>query len=368
MRVLLVANHFNIGGIASYVSTLAKRLSERNHYVCVASSGGSLESRLQAYGIPHVQVRVKTKSEVSLTAFAAVPILRRLMREQKIDIVHSHTRVTDVVASIARLGLPVEHVETFHGFYKRRLGRRLFPCIGSAVIAISPPVQEHLIVDHHVPAEKIVLIPNGIDEQRFIPVAAQDRLRIRRSLGLPDGKIIGMVSRFSRIKGHHVAIEALPQILRSVPDAHLVFVGDGVKRGEVEDLVAAKGLTDRIHCLGQGVWTHEFYAAVDCYIMPSLQEGLGLALMEAQSAGAPVVGSRTGGILSLIKDGVTGLLVTPGDPLDLARAVVRVLQDPVFAAELGREARRFIEREGTATRMTEQILAVYERVLAERRS
>jgi len=144
------------------------------------------------------------------------------------------------------------------------------------------------------------------------------------------------------------------------------LVGAGRFEKELRKMVERLGLVSSVHFFDLIAQAGKVFPAFDCYLMPSLQEGLGLALMEAQACGLPVVASRLGGIMSLIDDGRTGLFVEPNDPKQLAEAVIRILTDPEFARALGIQAREFIEREGSADEMTQKIFDVYQHLTGRR--
>jgi glycosyltransferase involved in cell wall biosynthesis len=169
MRILLFTTHLRPGGIPTYVLTLAKGLKTRGHEVVVASGGGALVEELNLLNIPHWEMPIQTKSEVSPKTLRTFSSLLRKNPRRRFDLIHAHTRVTQCIAhGIYRLaGLP--YVTTWHGLYRRRLGRRLFPCTGAVTIAISDIVAQDLQKKFHVPAERIRTVINAIDTNYFSP-------------------------------------------------------------------------------------------------------------------------------------------------------------------------------------------------------
>jgi len=129
------------------------------------------------------------------------------------------------------IGVP--HISTCHGFFKKRFFRKVFPCWGQRVIAISEPVKNHLINDFKVKEDKIVVIHNGIDVNRFSEPRSEKREPIKRNLGLGEGPVIGIVARLSDVKGHVYLIGAMRNVINEVPQAQLVIVGEGKMKTQI---------------------------------------------------------------------------------------------------------------------------------------
>src|SRR3989338_9757929 len=174
MKILFLSTHFNTGGITKYILTSAKGLVKKRHEVYVATSGGSIVTDLNAMEIEHIAIPIRTKSELNPRIYFALGKLSRLVKEKNIDVIHTHTRVTQVMgALLSRLtGRP--HVATCHGFYKLRLSRRLFPCLGQGTIAITEAVRRHLVSDFGLPENKIFLIHSGLDFAEFSSINVDD--------------------------------------------------------------------------------------------------------------------------------------------------------------------------------------------------
>ena len=187
------------------------------------------------------------------------------------------------------------------------------------------------------------VVPLGIDLDRF--GSARPALEKQRPL-------VGTVARLAPQKDHRTLVEAA----RLVPEAEFVLVGDGELREELERL--AEGLPVRF--LGARDDVPELLASFDVFALPSLYEGLCLAVIEAQAAGVPVVATPVGGIRETVVDGETGLLVPPGDPPALARAIRRLLEDRPAAEAMATEARRRVRERFSIDRMVEETLALYE--------
>ena len=276
MNILYLTNHLNVGGITSYVLTLASGIKQRGHNVFIASSGGRLVSRFIEEGIDYIRIPIKTKSEVSPKILLCLFKLRRFINEKNIDIIHSHTRVTQVLGCLIQGCFHKPHISTCHGFFKKRFSRMLFPCWGSKVIAISPSVKQHLAQDFKVKEKDIKVIYNGIDLNRFNNLAsASHRLEIKKNLGLHDGPVIGIVARLSDVKGHIYLLQAMQMVLTHLPEAQLLIVGEGKMKDELLKLTSDLGIKNRVFFMPEVQDTKEALSIMDLFVMPSLKEGLG---------------------------------------------------------------------------------------------
>ena len=202
MNILFLTTHANTGGITSYLLTLGQGLVQKGHKVLVASSNGDCVARFQDAGIRHVKINIRTKSEAHPKLLLALPSLNRLIREENINIIHAQTRVTQVLGCVLGRCSGVKMVTTCHGFFRPRWFRKTFPCWGDAVIAISKPVERHLNQDFSVAPDKIHLIANGIDLDRFVMTSEQKRLDMRQKWNVGGGQVIGIIARLSDVKGN----------------------------------------------------------------------------------------------------------------------------------------------------------------------
>lgn len=362
---MLLTTHLNLGGIGIYVLSLARGLTQRGHKVFVVSCAGDLVAPLESFGIRHFRVDIKTKSEVSPKVILAQGKITQIIKENNIDIIHAHTRVTQVLAHLVSKRTGIPFVTTCHGFFKPRMFRKIFPCWGEACIAISEAVREHLVNDLGLRKEKIAVVHNGVEVARFSPdkFSQTEKEKFKKNYGLKSGPIIGTVARFSSVKGQRYLILAMKRILKSIPEAQLLLVGDGPERERLVNQVKELGIENSV------VFSHSTFdttiplSIMDVFAFPSLMEGLGLAIIEAQAMGLAVVASNVGGIYTLVKDGINGFLVRPREPKALAEAVHRLLKEKNLAGEFGRRAREQARKEFNLRRMVNDIEQVYKDVL-----
>ncbi len=366
MNILHLNTHLDLGGISSYLEILGKALVRRGHRVSVVSGGGSKIASFEKNGVRCFTLPIRTKSEIHPKLWSTVGAVSDIVRSQGIDILHAHTRVTEVLAAAVSRRTGVPFVTTAHGFYKRRFGRRLFPCWGERVVAISPLVAEELHRTHRVPKERIRVVSNALDlEELARRLQAQDRAESRRRFGISaDAYVIGCVSRLVRDKGHEYLVRALEIAAKEIPSAHLLMVGDGVEKKNLERLVASLGLEKRVTMLAGVDDTTAVLCAMDVFVHPATyREGFGLAIAEALAAGRPVVLTRIPALDTLFTDGEDALIVPPKDAQALAEAVLRLGRDEALAGRLAMSGHAKVSASCRAERQAEEIESIYGEVL-----
>jgi glycosyltransferase involved in cell wall biosynthesis len=226
------------------------------------------------------------------------------------------------------------------------------------VIAVSESARAFLIRSKGYPAEKISVVPNGRDLSVFRPGGA--RSRVRKELGLGDAvPLVGVVGRLEPQKGHAVLLEAWPSVLRDLPDARLLVVGDGRLRERLDQRARDLRVADSVIFTGFRADVPRLLDAVDVVTLPSLSEGMPLAAIEASAMARPVVATAVDGTPEVIRDGRTGRLVPPGDPAALARALLALLRDPEAARRMGRAGRDYVLDRFTLDRHVEATARVY---------
>ena len=367
MNVLQLTSHVEVGGISTHVATLAERLIARGHRVTVASADGLLRSRLQRAGAVHWNLPLHTSADASPPVAWAWWQLHRRLAATPVDLIHAHTRVAQVIAEGLWRSRKIPYVTTWHGFYRRRLGRRWWPCTGKRTIAISQEVARHLHDVFRVPADRIRLIYHGIDVEHFAtPPRIADLQACRSRWPSMQRHVIGCVGRLASggVKGFDLLLHAVHQLRARFPNTELILVGDGPRRGFLEQEAARLGIQDRVHFVGAMEDVRVPLTLMDVFVFASRwPEAFGLSLIEAMAVGRPVVATRRGAVPEIIEHGRHGWLVPPEDPVALADAISRLLQDPALAAELGRRARQRVREKFHVDRMVDEVEAVYREVL-----
>jgi len=365
MKVLQVSTHLNIGGITNYMVTLAKAINEKGHYVIVATSGGDMEKELDRCGASHRRVGLNTKNEFSPKVLAAIFKLSKIIKDEKVDIVHAHTRVSQVACFFACRIAGVPYVTTCHGFFKKRL-RSLFDTWGVKVIAISDAVKAHLIEDLSVKEDRIELIYSGVDVDRFSKDYSRDEVdKLKGSIGLNDGPVIGTIGRLSPVKGQRFLIEAMADIITQKKDVQCLIVGNGPEEKALRDMVKSLKIERSIHFASADPDTHKFLSIMDVFVFPSVKEGLGIALLEALASGKSCVASDVGGIGDIIKDGYNGLLTPVGDVAGLAEAISSLLDNADLRKKMEASGRALVKEKFSLDSMGDSVINLYKKVLTK---
>lgn len=338
----------------------------------VLFNDGRLADELRNLGID-----VTVIDEARHNSLAIVASLARFLIERRIEVVHTHRYKDTVLGTIAaRLaGVPYV-VRTMHGLREpmegwnrvkfgayEQLDNVMLRRFADRVIAVSNRMAGTLIANGFK-SSQVTTIHNGIDLATVVPSRSAEDMK--RELGVTDASIvIGAVGRLSPVKGHGTLIHAARLILDRVPRARFVIAGDGPLQSELKSLAARTGIDRACVFLGARADINDVIAALDVFVLPSLSEGLPMAVLEAMAAGKPVVVSRVGGLPEVIQQGTSGVLVPPGDAPALAAACVDLANDRERAARIGAEAKRVVTTEFSHERSGAAVVDLY-RSLARR--
>jgi glycosyltransferase involved in cell wall biosynthesis len=219
-------------------------------------------------------------------------------------------------------------------------------------------VKEHLISDFKLDREAVRLVYNGVDIKNEV-VAKQDRLIAKQKLGLKDSAVVGIIARLSDVKGHKYLIEAMGEVLKVMPDVQLLIAGDGREKDNLINLSRRLGISESIIFIPSVEDTSGVLEAIDLFVMPSIQEGLGLSIMEAMAKGIAVLASDVGGIRNLIKDGSNARLVRPRDIKGLARVIIELLADREKLKHYAANGQRTIKEDFSLEKMITKTEGVY---------
>lgn len=340
---------------------------------------GRVDGRIIAIkGVYAVDIeRIGTERVISLDhtdgfSPAVVARLTALLRDHRIDILHTHswnTLVEGVLA--ARLaGVPaVVHQEhgTFPQRHHQRILQRLLWGRCDAVLTVSDALSRQIAAATGFPVERLITVRNGVDTGRFFRDPEGGR-RFRRACGLPeDGFIVGTVGRANPVKNHDMLVRAAARLREAGLDVHWVIAGWYPPSHPLTDRIEALGLSGRVHLVGHHDDVNAVYNALDAFALTSHNEGCSNVLQEAMAVGLPVIATRVGGNPELVRDGNTGLLVARDDDAALAAAVRDLRADAARRERLAAAGRAFAQRHFTLAEMMRRYGAVYEGVLADSR-
>ncbi|MGD9014660.1 MAG: lipopolysaccharide heptosyltransferase II [Candidatus Omnitrophota bacterium] len=362
MNILQILPELNVGGVETGVRDFAKFLVEQGHKSVVVSNGGVLVGELEKQGSKHYILPVHKKS--IFTILLTIPKLIEIMRKENIEIVHARSRVPAWIAFFAARLTRRVLITTCHGYYAIHFASRVMGW-GKLVICPSQVIASHMHKDFNLPLERIRLIPRGVDLERFRFIA-------------PDNKKsgvfnIGIIGRLSPIKGHSLFLRAIVRVIRRVnsPPIKIWIVGGAspshqAYKRELEILVKRLGLGYCTEFLGAQQDIPGVLADLNLLVLASVRhEAFGRVIIEAQAAGVPVIATRVGGVVDIIDDNLTGILVAPGDVEGLANAMVKVIKDKSLAVYLAKNAYQKLKQKFTLQIMSKKTLDVYQEALSQ---
>ena len=328
LKILHIDPEKNWGGGEAQVFGLVTYLAAKGHRNdLLTHPQGELFARSQ-------QLKVKSwplvvRNELDLRSILR---LRRLVREERYDIVHFHTKRAHALSLwmprgegapkyvvTRRMDYPVAK-----GWYTDQLYNRKV----DGVIAISRPIVA-LLTEAGVDPKRIFLIPSGVDAGRFDPAIEAERFD-------SEIMVVGSLAVMEERKGHRYLLEAARLLKQRGHRIRYLLAGDGALKRGLEEMVETLGLSGEVRFVGFVADVPAFLAGVDIFVMPSLYEGLGVAVLEAMAAGKPVVAANVGGLAESVIDSVTGFLVPPRDSQALAEALAKLAGEKSLAHEMGK--------------------------------
>jgi glycosyltransferase involved in cell wall biosynthesis len=288
----------------------------------------------------------------------AIYYTMKLIKKLDIDVINTHSGKDSYIAGIAgklskkqpllvrtrHLALPI--TSTFSYKY-----------LSDIVVTVSEYVKKYLI-HKGIPEEKVFAVPTGIDLNIFNPVEVKGNLK--NELGLSNEiPLVGTVAVLRKKKGHHILLEAIPHVLKRIPETVFVFVGDGPQRKNIEEKIKEYKLKNNCFMLGHRDDVPQILKSIDLFVLPTLQEALGTSFIEAMAMEKAVIGSDVDGVREVIDDGVNGYLVPSEDSVALAKRIIELLTDRKKAEIMGIQGRKKVERKYTIEIMCKGVYGLY---------
>ena len=371
ITIAFVENRLRLGGGSEQVVHDVIRGLDPNRFrpvlICLHELGELGES-LASDG-------VKTYQDVAGHSLDPRNVLRlaRILKSEKADFLYVTDGFHNMVAGrlAAFLARTQESVLIFHSYdtILRKGGKPLRLAIlklsdvlfhprFTRIIALSESHKQYLHTVKGIPKEKIQIVYNGIDCDRYAP--SEDAREMRRKYGLPlDGQVVGMIAGLRRWKGHDMFLKSAAVVLKQSPSTVFVLAGDGPEQERLESLADELGVAANVRFLGRVENVPELLAALDVSVLSSVHEAFPLSLLESMSASLPMVATDVGSVCEIVEDGVNGYLVPSGDHEKFAAAILRLVQDPELARRLGASGRKKLENQFTLGRMVGRCEALF---------
>ncbi len=329
---------------------------KRGYRVLIAAPEQSMiYKRSKGEGIAAFEADLQKKNPISILKTIS------LINRERPDIVNTHSSSDSWVATIAsRLSnarpkvIRTRHLSTPIG--RSFLSRLIYDILPDAVITTGEEIRRGMINDNHFDGSKIFSIPTGIDLDRFNPE------RIRPSIKR-TGFSVGMIGVLRSWKGHRYFIEAVPEIVRDIPDAVFYIAGDGPQYENIRNLIHGLSLQDRVFMLGHREDIPEIMASLNVIVHPSYaSEGVPQSILQAMAMGKPVVASNAGAIKEVVVDGETGFLIEPRNPAHIADRVRELYKHPELMNRFALAGRRLVKENYSVGKMLDRIESLYERL------
>jgi glycosyltransferase involved in cell wall biosynthesis len=363
LRLLLIVSQLGLGGLELQVLELIRSLDKSRFeiHICPLRAIYDLESEFRAAGANIVHIHKKHAFDLSV-----LPRLAGFIRKNQIDVVHTWIFTANTWGRLAawlagaRVILASERNVDIWKDWKYRCIDFALARVTHLILVNSEAVRNFLVEQEHIPAEKIMVIYNGIDVSRFLGAGAGPKSQMRAALGIPaDCPVIGTVANFRPQKDYKNFITAMRLVKDRHPDAMFLICGGGAEETVVVRQVEQAGLAGAALFLGVRRDIPQVLQAMDVFVLASRYEGFSNAILEAMLAGLPVVATDVGGNREVIVDGQSGFLVPAGAPVLLAEGVNHLLANPDLRLELGKAARRQVAANFSTEKMHREYQALY---------
>jgi glycosyltransferase involved in cell wall biosynthesis len=328
--------------------------------ICQPNSPMAERAREKGFDV----IPLKMTSEID---FIASFRIRKLIRRFKFDIIHSHTSHAHMLAFWASLGQRIRRLVTrrvdFSIFRNSFLHLNVikYRFMADYYIAISHKIREVMMEDG-IPDRRIFVVHSGIDPLRFIPATGGC---LRSEFNIKENQqVVINVAHLAEHKGQIYLVRAIPRVLAALPDTRFFIVGQGELMENLKKAASALGLKRELIFTGFREDVADFYQIADLYVMSSVQEGLGTAVLDALALAKPVVATNTGGLPEIILNGKTGRLVAPADPGSLADGIVNMLTRTETAKTMATEGQTMVQNCFSIDAMVDNNIEVYKKVLA----
>jgi glycosyltransferase involved in cell wall biosynthesis len=385
VKVLRVIARLNVGGPALHVAYLTAGLADRGYDTTlvagtIARGEESMAFVADAHNVSVASLDALHREISPIRDARAIIRLARLIRTERPTILHTHTAKAGAVGRIAALlagdARPPIIVHTFHGhvlrgyfgpvrtFAFRRLERWLARTT-TALVAVSPEVRDDLVALGVAPASKFTVVRLGIELDSRVGHNGYARAEARRQLGLgaDDPFVVGWVGRMTAVKRTDEVVRVLRRLVDLGIDARLLLVGDGPDRDHLERYAHELGVIRRCLFLGYQEDVAPWYDAMDALVLPSVNEGTPVSVIESLAAERPAVATRVGGTPDVIREGIDGFLVEPGDGDGLADRLAELAGDPARRARMGAAGRDRVLERYAVDRLVDDIDTLYRRLL-----
>ncbi|MBN2119682.1 MAG: glycosyltransferase family 4 protein [Candidatus Omnitrophica bacterium] len=383
VRLLHIITRMDRGGSSQVTLSTVSRLDKKRFDVTLMS--GSLNDPdkeilniLENSGVRLILIPDLVRDISLLKDVKALWRIHRFISKEGFDIVHTQTSKAGFLGRWAaklagvRIIIHAPHGHVFYGYFgwcKSRLIiflEKLTALITDKIITLTQKGKDDHVLYGIAKPDKFIPIHNGINLEEFTD-SGKDMVGEKKKLGLPlDCPVIGTVTRFEPVKANRYFIDSLPRVVEKFPNIKVLLAGEGSQRRDLQRRVENLSLSNNVIFMGMRKDIPQVLRVMDLFVLSSLNEGLGICLLEAQAMGLPVVATAVGGVPEVVKDGITGILVNARDPKALAEAIIKILDDNSLRRHMSEEAKKFVKDKFSLEQMIEKISRLYEELLTKK--
>jgi glycosyltransferase involved in cell wall biosynthesis len=369
MKILHIISSGGMYGAEAVILNMSRALNESSHSSSLGVFSNSANPNLQLHEAATAQgVESHLISCVGQIDRTVPPSIRELANRTDADVVHAHGYKADIYCYFALRGSGVPLVSTCHTWYDNDLTVSLYGKADrftlrsyAAVVAVSEDVRQRLL-KAGVRKEKIHIVRNGIDLRPFDNAAPS-----LHNLSSQSASTVGLIGRLATEKGVDIFLRAAARVLKELPATNFVVVGEGPDREQLELLIDELQIRNNLFMLGRRDDMPGVYASLDIMVSASRREGLPMAILEGMASSRPVIATAVGAVPDVIVDGSTGVLVPSENIEALASKIVTLLNNRTQRESLGAAAKKLVEQEFSAERMTADYLHIYEQAIATKK-
>lgn len=369
MRILQLISPIGLFGAEKVMVELSKELCSTEYKPYIGVIGNP-----QNYHTPVVIEAEKSGLEVKefhcsgKFDIKTISAIRKYIKDNKIGMIHSHGYKSNFYALLATLNMNIKRIITCHNWLGISSKMKFYKLIDKIllkkfdkIVAVSDILKDE-IIRGNIPENKVRVVYNGIDISRLQVIS--DKLQVKKSLGIKENeKVIGTVGRLTEEKGYIYLLRAAEKVVREFPDTIFLIIGDGQLRDSLKFIVHSLQLNDKVIFTGIRDDIPELLNLIDIFVMPSLKEGMPIALLEAMAAKKPIIASKVGAIPKVIEDGYSGLLVESGNEQELSESIIKLLNNPEKANSLAQNGYEKAKSEFSAKNMAEKYMEVYKSMM-----
>lgn len=383
IRILYIITRFDKGGSAKSVYNLVLGLNKERFSLTLISGPENIlyQQNAQVFrqiGVRYICIPELVRDINLIKDIKAFFKLYFFIKKERFDIVHTHTSKAGILgrwsAKLAgtRIIVHTPHGHIFYGYFNWFLSKifiyleRLTALITDVIIPLTEIGKQEYILYRIAESDKFVPIFSGIDLDKF-RLNQYDPIQVKKELNIsPEHLVIGTVSRLDPIKGNKYFIISLRKVLKVIPNLRVLIVGEGSQKRLLKHLVKKYHLDKQVIFLGHRDDIEKIISIFDVFVLSSLNEGMGICLLEAQAKGIPVVATRVGGIPAVVKEAVTGILVPPKDPNAMAEAIIYLLANESKRKEMSKEALNWVDERFSIHTMINKHTELYHLLLRKK--